>query len=140
MVREEEHVRSWNLSHCKQEIWEWDWGSTESRIWGRKCFQQEGGDAHGHEGNCRAPELGSSIDRSGEQESREAELLVSNCRWDTKCGRGSCVWGLWGRAVSVKAGEMCLFGRIPTRKRRGSECVCMRGSLCSGWLQRGMKG
>lgn len=32
-------------------------------MWGRKCFQREGGGAHGHEGNCRAPELGSSVDR-----------------------------------------------------------------------------
>lgn len=47
-----------------------------ARIWGRKCFQHEGGGVHGHEGNCRAPELGSSVARSGEQEPREAKPVV----------------------------------------------------------------
>lgn len=49
-----------------------------ARIWGRKCFQHEGGGAHDHEGNRRAPELGSTVDRSEGQESREAKPVVSN--------------------------------------------------------------
>lgn len=30
-TRRGEHVRSWDLSHCKKEIWEWDWGTTGSQ-------------------------------------------------------------------------------------------------------------
>lgn len=30
-VHEGKHVRSWDLSHCMKEIWEWDWGSTGSQ-------------------------------------------------------------------------------------------------------------
>lgn len=74
-------MRSWDLSDWEKGIWEWDCGYGEAlgaRIWGRKCFQHEGGGARGCKGNCRGPELGSSVDSSGEQESREAKHVVLN--------------------------------------------------------------
>lgn len=71
-----------------------------ARIWGRKCFQHEGGGARGCGGNCRGPELGSGVDSSGEQESREAKHVASLVYGIVvqeefvgyfECGRGSCM-------------------------------------------------
>lgn len=47
-------------------------------IWGSKCFQHKGGGAHACKGNCRAPEVGGSVDSSGKQESREGKHIMLN--------------------------------------------------------------
>lgn len=76
-------MRSWDLSDCGKGIWEWDCGM--GKHWeleygvGSAFSRNEvmHGVVKGIAGNC--PELGSSVDSSGKQESREAKHVVSNC-------------------------------------------------------------
>lgn len=54
----------------------WYGEALRARMWAKKYFQLKGGGAHGYKGNYRGPELGSSVDCSGKEVSREAKRGV----------------------------------------------------------------